>query len=219
LRVPLLPNHQIIYGSALHKAVQNYFNAKQKGEKFNEKQLLDSFANNWSSEGFITRAHEEQRFNRGKTALKRFYQQAGSSKRDVKFVEEEFSVLKDKIQVKGRIDLVEELKGKTYIVDFKSSEVEEQEKADARVKDSLQLSIYALAWKEKYKVIPDQIELYFLDTGLVGTAKRLQKELDSAWEKIKRVAVGIRAGDYHATPNSRACSYCPYNEECPSSAV
>ena len=219
LRVPLLPNHQIIYGSALHKAVQNYFTAEQKGEKFTEKQLLDSFANNWSSEGFISRAHEEQRFDRGKMALKYFYQRDKKSKRTVRFVEEEFTVLKDKIQVKGRIDMVEELKGKVYIVDFKSSEVEAQEKADERTKESLQLSIYALAWKEKYQVLPDQVELYFLDTGLIGTAKRSLKELDGAWDKINRVASGIRAGDYHAKPNYRACSYCPYNELCPSSAV
>jgi len=219
LRVPLLPNHQIIYGSALHKAVQNYFTAKLKSEKFTEKQLLDSFANNWSSEGFISRAHEEQRFERGKKALKRFYQEDKKSKRKARLVEEEFTVLKDKVQVKGRIDLVEELKGKVYIIDFKSSEVEEQEKADQRVKESLQLSIYALAWKEKNRVLPDQVELNFLDTGVVGSAKRSAKDLDKAWDKIKRVAAGIRAGDYHATPNSRACSYCPYNEECPSSAV
>ncbi len=46
--------------------------AKKEKRKFTEKQLLDTFANNWSSEGFISRQHEEQRFAAGKAALKKF---------------------------------------------------------------------------------------------------------------------------------------------------
>ncbi|MBU1867635.1 MAG: ATP-dependent helicase, partial [Candidatus Margulisbacteria bacterium] len=51
LRVPLLPNQQIIYGSALHKAVQAFFTAKKHGQKFGEKELLEVFTHNWSPEG------------------------------------------------------------------------------------------------------------------------------------------------------------------------
>jgi DNA helicase-2/ATP-dependent DNA helicase PcrA len=105
------------------------------------------------------------------------------------------------------------------IVDFKSSEVSDQAKADKKVKDSLQLDIYAIAWQRMYGKLPDALELYFLDSGLVGSVKPAEKDLAKAWEKIKKVAAGIRAGDYHATPNTRACGYCAYNEICPSSAV
>ncbi len=219
LRVPLLPNHQIIYGKALHQAVQAYFTAKKNQQKFTEKQLLDTFANNWSSEGFISRAHEEQRLAAGKAALKKFYKDEKKRGRVPKLVEEEFIVLEDKIQIKGRLDLVEEAKGKTYIVDFKSSEVKTQKEADRRVKGSLQLSIYALSWFKKYGRIPDFLELYFLESGLVGSTIIKEEDLKETWKEINEVAAGIRVADYRAKPNYRACSYCPYNEICPSSAV
>jgi len=74
LRVPLLPNHQIVYGAALHQAVQAYNLAKLNCQRFSEKDLIGVLLNNWSSEGFISRQHEDERLARAKVALKRFYQ-------------------------------------------------------------------------------------------------------------------------------------------------
>ena len=223
LRVPLLPNQQIIYGSALHQAVQAYFTAKKNRQKFTEKQLLDTFTNNWSSEGFISRAHEEQRFAAGKTALKRFYKTEKKRGRTPLYVEEKFAFTEDKIEVRGRWDLVEKSKfksqnSKIIIVDFKSSEVKTQKEADQRVKKSLQLSIYALAWQKKYGRLPDFLELFFLESGLVGSITINVAGTKEAWEEIKKVGNGIREAGYRASPSYRACSYCPYNEICPSSA-
>ncbi|MFA5113933.1 MAG: ATP-dependent DNA helicase [Candidatus Margulisiibacteriota bacterium] len=224
LRVPLLPNQAIIYGKALHQAVQAYFTAKKAGRKFSLKQLLAVFTANWSAEGFISREHEERRFRAGEEALKRFYLAEKKRGRKPKFIEHEFAVVESGIQLKGRIDLVEEPRvtgrgSRIIIVDFKSSEVSDQKKADQKVKESLQLDIYAIAWQRLFGKLPDALELYFLDSGLVGSVKPAEKDLVKAWGKIKQVAAGLRAGDYHATPNFRACEYCPYNEICPSSAV
>lgn len=219
LRVPLLPNHQIIYGSALHQAVQAYFSAKKDGKKFSEKQLLASFKHNWSAEGFISRQHEEQRFKAGVGALKRFFKTERLRKRRPKFVEEEFAIVEDKIKIRGRWDLVETEKGNDYIVDFKSSEVRKQADADRRAKESLQLAIYALAWQKMFGKLPDGLQLYFLETGLIGTTQKTAVELKKAWEKIKKVADGIRAANFTATPNYIACGYCPYREICPSSVA
>ncbi|MFA4905849.1 MAG: ATP-dependent DNA helicase [Candidatus Margulisiibacteriota bacterium] len=219
LRVPLLPNQQIIYGSALHQAVQAYFSAKKNRQKFTEKQLLDTFANNWSSEGFISRQHEEQRFAAGKQALKRFYKTEKKRGRIPLYVEEKFAFTDDGLEIRGRLDLVEKAKGKTFIVDFKSSEVKTQKEADRRVKHSLQLSIYALSWQKKYGRLPDFLELHFLESGLIGSTTINEEEVKESWGEIRKVGEGIRGADYHATPSFRSCSYCPYNEICPSSAV
>jgi DNA helicase-2/ATP-dependent DNA helicase PcrA len=223
-RVPLLPNQQINYGSALHQAVQVYFTAKKGGKKFTLKQLLAAFADNWSAEGFISRRHEEQRFAAGRAALTRFYRHDKKRRRRPLYVEKEFTFTEGKVQVKGRWDLVEKEKGKSkkekvFIVDFKSTEVKDQKKADERVKKSRQLAIYALAWQRMFSSLPAGLELYFLETGIVGAAPAADKDLAATWQDIKKVADGIRAGDYRATPGYRACSYCPYNEVCPSSAV
>lgn len=219
LRVPLLPNHQIIYGSALHKAAQAYNSAKINKQKFTEKNLIEVLINNWSLEGFISREHEEKRLANAKKALKLFYKKQGKSKRRIKFVEDSFSVSKGNIIVRGRWDRVDEAKGQIYIVDYKSSEVSFQEKADKRAKDNLQLSIYALVWKEKYGKLPHRVELYFFESGLTGSAARDDKTVKKTWEKIEKVSDGIRKANYRAKPNYRSCNYCPFNEICPASVI
>jgi DNA helicase-2/ATP-dependent DNA helicase PcrA len=219
LRVPLLPNHQIVYGLALHRAVQAYFSARKDKQRFSEKQLLDAFAHNWSAEGFISRQHEEQRFAAGILALKHFYQKEKKSKRAPKYVEEEFTILEDKIRVRGRWDLVAEEKGNIYIIDFKSAEVRAREEADKRARGSLQLAIYALSWKKMFGRLPDGLELHFIETGVIGRVSKSEINLEAAWEKVKSAANGLRAADYRARPSRYTCSYCPYNEICPSRAT
>jgi DNA helicase-2/ATP-dependent DNA helicase PcrA len=225
LNIPLLPSHTIMYGSALHKAAQAYFSAKLNKQKFSEKNLLDVFLNNWSSEGFISRQHEEARLAAGKSALKIFYSAQKKSKALVKSVEEEFKIVKDNIQLKGRYDLVlrsqnpDPRSQKTYIVDFKSTEVKTQEVADKKAKDSMQLSIYSLAWLQMHGVMPEQVQLYFMDNGIVGSVQKTVKDLEKTWDKIRLVADSIRDADFRATPSSIKCGYCPYSEICPNTAA
>lgn len=219
LRVPLLPNHLIIYGSALHDAVGAMNLARLNRQKFSEKDLTDVLLKSWSSEGFISREHEEQRLKTAKQALKLFYRKEQRSKRKIKFVEETFSVPRDKVLLRGRWDRVDEEGGKIIILDYKSSEVKKQEDADRRVRESLQLAIYALVWKERFGKLPDRVELFFLENGLVGSAKKDEKDLSKTWEKIKMVEEGIRGAKFSAKPNSKVCQYCSYNEICPASAV
>ncbi|MBN2057577.1 MAG: ATP-dependent helicase [Candidatus Saganbacteria bacterium] len=219
LRVPLLPNHQIIYGVAMHQAAQALSSARKNKKKFTEKQLIETLLRNWSSEGFISREHEEQRLSQAKKALKRFFRDEQRSKRRIKYVEEEFSVPKGDIIVRGRWDRVEELGGKTYITDFKTSEIREQEDADKRAKESKQLNLYAAVWQEKFKDLPYRVELYFMDSGLVGSVEKDQADVLKTWQMVKDVAQGIRSGKFTAKPNYRSCSYCAYNEICPAAAV
>ena len=219
LRVPLLPNHQIIYGSALHKSVQAYLTAKKNGQQFGEKELLEVFKHNWSSEGFISREHEEQRFAAGQVALRSFLKADKKRGREPAYIEEEFAINQDNIQVRGRFDLIEKVGEKTYIVDFKSSDVRTQEKADKKVKDSLQLLLYALAWQKMFGKLPEFVELHFLESGIIGSLQPEAKNLDGAWKKVVKVADGIRAAYFPPQPNSIVCNYCPFNELCPSSAV
>ena len=228
LNVPLLPSHTIMYGSALHKAVQGYFSAKIHGKEFAEKELLLLFKNNWSSEGFISREHEEARFEKGEKALKQFYKDQEKSKLIPKFVEKEFKFVKGNIQIAGRFDLVLEslnprtLKSSspsTIIVDFKSTEVKDQEKADKKAKGSMQLAIYAMAWREMMEMLPMSLKLYFLESGHIGSTQITAKDLEKTWDEIKKVEEGIRSADFRATPGKIQCGYCPYNEICSSAAV
>ncbi|MFQ6672165.1 MAG: PD-(D/E)XK nuclease family protein, partial [Candidatus Tectimicrobiota bacterium] len=116
-------------------------------------------------------------------------------------------------------DRVDETPVETVVVDFKSSEVREQAKADRRAAESLQLGLYAMAYRAASGRLPDAVEFHYLESGLVGRATKGEKELAAVAEQIDEAARGIRARHYEATPSWQACRTCAYNEVCPSTAT
>ena len=81
LRVPLAPHHAIVYGAALHKAVQLFHVRHARGEVMSEAELLELFESAWSNEGFVSREHEEARLEAGRSALRRFHGAHGRGRR------------------------------------------------------------------------------------------------------------------------------------------
>jgi DNA helicase-2/ATP-dependent DNA helicase PcrA len=57
------------------------------------------------------------------------------------------------------------------ITDYKSSDVRDPVQARQRAKDSLQLTIYAMGYQALTGRLPDAVQLYFLESGLVGRAE------------------------------------------------
>ena len=49
----------VVYGSAIHLAVQEMFKARQSDVAFGVDDLLSAFRRAWVSEGFLSREHEE----------------------------------------------------------------------------------------------------------------------------------------------------------------
>ncbi|GBE27077.1 ATP-dependent DNA helicase PcrA [bacterium BMS3Bbin03] len=215
LRVPIAPHHTVIYGSALHQAVSEYYRRKIKGFPVEYSVLEDVFRNSWSSEGFISRTHEEQRFQAGLDALKQFYETEEQSGELPLYVEKEFSFKLDNNHIVGRWDRVDQRDGGIVIVDFKSSDVREQEAADKRAKKSLQLAIYAMAYESMFRERPVRTELHFLESGLVGRAEVAGMKMEKFLEDIRTAAQGIRQRDFEAKPDYMSCRYCAFNSICP----
>ncbi|MBI5183634.1 MAG: ATP-dependent helicase [Nitrospinae bacterium] len=224
LRVPIIKHHSIIYGKALHTAVSEYNRRKINGHSIEEEGLIKIFEDAWTSEGFLTREHEEMRLESGWRALRDFYHREEDRGIIPAYVEKEFSFplpcintvrgLGD-IRIQGRWDRIDIYDEDISIIDFKSSDIYTQKDADRRSKDSLQLSIYALAYREIYGKIPDRLELYFLESGLIGVSMRKEDDLNKIIDKIGEVASGIRARNYEANPDYIACRYCAFLEICP----
>jgi DNA helicase-2/ATP-dependent DNA helicase PcrA len=216
LRVPILPHHTVIYGKALHQAVERYYRHKMNGSPVTLKELLQAYENAWNNVGFLSREHEDRRHEAGITAIRTFFEQEEKSAIIPKMVEEKFSFIQNNNRISGRWDRVDERDGGIVIVDFKSSEVHQQDAADDRTKNSLQMAIYAAGYAKAYERPPDSVELHFMESGLVGTAPVTEKMLSKTEDKIREAASGIRLRDYTAKPGYQACKYCAYVEVCPS---
>jgi DNA helicase-2/ATP-dependent DNA helicase PcrA len=214
LRVPVLAHHAVVYGRAVHDAVQFYHTAKIKNEPVSIKELISTFHARWVSEGFLTRAHEEERLKAGENALKRFFDEQENSGDIPTFVEEKFSFKLDNDLVKGRWDRIDINEGVATIIDFKTSEIRKEKDAQKRARESIQLSIYSLAYKERFGKMPDKVELHFIESGLVGASKRTEEDIEEVIEKIKKVSCGIRAQDFEPKPAYLACKYCAFSNIC-----
>ncbi|MBN2104960.1 UvrD-helicase domain-containing protein [bacterium] len=215
LRLPFF-HHTIVYGKAVHSAVETYFRYKISNMHVTLDILIQSFQEAWRNIGFLSREHEERRYEAGLDAIRRFFKREEKNPIVPKFVEEPFSFMLDKNRISGRWDRIDEQKDGIVIIDFKTSAVFEQKTADKRAKESLQLTIYAIAYEHICGCRPASLELHFLESGLVGKAELTDKMFDKVNEKIQNAAQGIRRRDYTATPSYINCQYCAYAGICPS---
>ncbi len=216
LRVPVLREHTIIYGAALHRAVQAYNNRRIQGQAMSLEQLIETFEAHWVNEGFISREHEERRLQEGRDALARFHAFAGAGQPPTS-VEKRFRFQLGNDIVTGFLDRVDEREGEIVIIDYKSSSVRDHKAADKEARESQQLSLYALAYRESAGRVPNRVELHFLTPGgvIVGQAVKKDKDLQQATDRVREAATGIRTGFFQATPGQWICSFCAFRTICP----
>ncbi len=214
LRLPFF-HHTIVYGKAVHSAVEVYYKHKINNFNVTLDDLYTAYNNAWRNIGFLSREHEERRFESGKEVIKRFFQREETSSSRPKMVEEKFSFMIEKNRVSGRWDLIEERDGKIVIADFKTSEVYDQAIADRNANKSIQLIIYAMAYDARYNRRPDVLELRFLESGLVGRTESSDEKFEEVKEDILTAAQGIRERNYTPKPDYHSCKYCAYTTICP----
>jgi DNA helicase-2/ATP-dependent DNA helicase PcrA len=108
LRVPTAPHHALVYGSALHKAVQEFHRAQARGRTMDEPELLEVFDAAWTNEGFVSRDHESARLEAGRDALRRFrLSQMEPGTVVPAWVEREFTFSMGGNRIRGRFDRVD----------------------------------------------------------------------------------------------------------------
>jgi DNA helicase-2/ATP-dependent DNA helicase PcrA len=214
LKVPILQHHSIIYGKILHDVVAEYFKHKMSRDRISLNELLDYYQDIWVNEGYLTKEHETERFQTGKETIKNFYEREESTGIIPTFLEEPFKFIMGKSRISGRFDRLDMHKGKPVIIDYKSSNVTDQKKADKRTGESIQMSLYALAYKEKNGKLPERVELHFLESGIIGTARKDESDMEKIIDIIEEVSSGIRCKNFKAKPAYMACQYCPYSQIC-----
>ena len=218
LRVPLLAHHRVVFGSAVHKAVQQHFQARLLGRELSEEELVAAFRAAWVSEGFLSREHEEERLRSGEELLRRFHRQDAAAPLRPTAVEQEFGFWVGRNKVVGRYDLVVERDGQVAVLDFKTGGVDSEPAARERVEESLQLDVYALAQLRTRRRLPDRVELRFLESGLHAGRRPTLERAEACEALVRETAGHIRWREFAARPSWRACSQCAFRDICPHTA-
>ncbi|HEX7077949.1 MAG TPA: ATP-dependent DNA helicase [Candidatus Eisenbacteria bacterium] len=215
----LTVDHRVNFGNAVHQAVAAAHRRRLQGATPSVEELIDVFRSTWRSEGYRNEEHERQRFAQGVEALREFHAREIASGPPASAVERHFRVKLEDVVITGSMDRVDEGADGVTLVDYKTSESDGEEKADEASRKSLQLSVYALAYRELTGRLPDRLELRYVLTGVAGVSGCDEDRVARARAKIEEVAASIRAGAFEARPDERRCSICACRPVCRESAV
>jgi len=211
-RIPRKVPAALHYGAAMHRVLKTYFDGLRFGRNLSMETLLDSFR----ALLVEARMQDEYQFDlylsQGEVQLRDFVdsvQRAGVPR--VLRLEEPFEIPLGNAVIAGRIDRIDELPdGRVAITDYKTGKPRSQEDAD----ESLQLSIYALAAKQKWGYSVARLTFYNLEENVAIHTVRNDIQLGETKAKVESVAASIAKGDFEPRCGFH-CNFCPYRNLCP----
>ncbi|HTA22431.1 MAG TPA: ATP-dependent DNA helicase [Terriglobales bacterium] len=200
------------YGGTMHRVLRAYYDAVRQGRPMTEQSLLDLFRTDLADAKIQDAYQHDLYLQQGIEQLKEFLTVCRRGEMpEVLHTEEFFDVKVGATTVVGRIDRVDKLPdGRVVITDYKTGKPLSQEDADA----SLQLSIYAMAAREKWGYSADHLAFYNLSENTSVLTHRSETQLQEAKAKVEDVAQNITEGKFDAKP-SFSCRFCAYRVLCP----
>jgi len=115
------------------------------------------------------------------------------------------------IRLTGRVDRMDRLPdGRVVVTDYKTGKPRSQEDAD----QSLQLSIYGLAVKEKWGYEVERLVFHNIEEDAPVSTYRSPTQIQEARLMVEDVAQNIAAGCFDAKPGFH-CAFCAYRNLCP----
>jgi DNA helicase-2/ATP-dependent DNA helicase PcrA len=206
------PRATMTFGSVMHTTIKEFAGGMAKNGKFSFEDVMSVYDREWYSLGFPDDYQEEEYRKAGREQLRNFHTSYMAGPPDLLHQEKSFELhLDHDVVVRGRMDQVNRLGSKEVeIVDYKTGKPKDAKKA----KDSLQLSVYALAAEEVLELKPERLVFYNLTTNEAIATERDAKALAKTKQTIYEVAGQIRANEFPAKP-SFLCIYCDYRPLCP----
>lgn len=217
-KMPIKEEPNIVYGQAMHRVASEYYKARQEKREMSLEDLKTIFKAMWKPTGFISRDHEKKRFERGLLVIEQFYNTEEKKPGVPLYIEKsfEFKLSKD-IVVAGRWDRIDKEGDKTTIIDYKTSEVHDLEKAKKKINSpdiSKQLTLYSLAYEKVYGTPVTEAGVYFLESAIMLTKKFKPDTIKKFEEEIFEVAGHIQKKEFDAAPSSFTCSQCVFADMC-----
>ena len=200
------------YGGSMHRVLRAYYDSVRMGRELSEEALIELFRTDLTEAGIQDRYQHELYERQGIEQLKEFL---AACRRgpvpQVLHTEEFFEVEIGSTTVVGRIDRIDKTPGgEVVVIDYKTGKPQSQDDAD----QSLQLSIYALAARQKWGYKADHLAFYNLDENNTVITRRNEGELQAAEGKVEEVAGEIGKGNFDPKPGFN-CRFCAYRSLCP----
>ncbi len=202
---------QMQFGNAMHAALRDYYESVRAGRAKTPEAVLECFRVDLAERHFDDPYQRELYGREGEQQLLAFVASAGGRHPDVIGTERRFEFDLDGVRVTGRVDRLDRLyDNHISITDYKTGSPKSEEDADS----SLQLSLYALAGRDLWKFVPEELLIHNLKDNSVVRTTRSADELCETRERVREVAAAIAAGQFDAKPGYH-CRRCAYRDLCP----
>lgn len=235
-RVLRIPSEQTIhqrFGIVVHQVLERYH--ADGGRTL--AQMLELLDARWRRAGFGEGERDRELLEKAQFALTRYHTRLRSQGSQPIWFERQFDFRLGPHHVRGRVDRVDrvgaggieaggasaeggaagapggvaEARAEYELIDYKTS----RPKTAAQLSDDLQLSLYALAAREDWKLECSQQAYYYVLDDLKVPVSRDARDAASVKDVVLEVGEGILAQEFDATPSVSACSICDYRIVCP----
>lgn len=200
------------YGAAMHRVLRTYFDSLRLNRTKSDGELLQLLSDDLTSCGIEDDYQKKLYMQQGLQQMKDFLAASHASPApQVLHTEEWFDVQIAGTKLTGRIDRIDRAPdGAVNIIDYKTGKARSQADAD----ESLQLSIYAIAAREKWGYRVGELAFHNLEGNVVVLSKRTEFQLEEAREQVLNVARKIAEGNFSPKMGFH-CSYCAFRGLCP----
>jgi DNA helicase-2/ATP-dependent DNA helicase PcrA len=217
-RVLRIPTEQTVhqrFGIVVHQVLERYHSDGCTSLE----QMLELLETGWRRSGLGEGEYEQQLRERARAALRAYHARLHGQGSQPVWFERQFSFRLGPHHLRGRVDRVDRLAddaGERYeLIDYKTS----RPKTAEQLEDDIQLSLYALAAREDWKLESSQQAYYYVLDDLKVPVPRGEREAEAVTEVVLEVGDGILAQAFEPTPSPRACALCDYRIVCPAAEV
>ncbi|HEX4564844.1 MAG TPA: PD-(D/E)XK nuclease family protein, partial [Solirubrobacteraceae bacterium] len=213
-RVLRIPTEQTLhqrFGILVHQVLERYHAASLD-------ELEDLFAlfdAGWRRAGLGDSAVEQALREKGYEALRRYHARLSREPGTPVWFERSFNFRLGPHHIRGRVDRVDRVAGAESeafeLIDYKTSRV----KAPADLREDVQLSLYALAAREDWKLGSVRLAYHYVLDDCKVAVPCGPEGPDAVTETVLEVGEGILAQHFGATPSRAVCSMCDYRITCP----
>jgi len=210
--IPQEPTINQRFGILFHNVLERFHKEPPADERDGLKTLNRLFEIGWRRTGFGSSDDELQYRDRGREALRMYWENERVAESEPVWLEKKFDFKVGEHHVRGRVDRVDRHPDGEYeLIDYKTGE----RKSAEELESDLQLALYRMAAHEAWEIDAATGSYYYVLDGDKVAAPTKPDDAERVERTVLQVGEGILGQDFEPRPSPTVCSWCDYRLICP----